>query len=83
MKSFFNNISVPTEEGAWKTINQKEDIDYNIIENSKQHFQQAQGTPPTIPPLVNIFSDGLDDSAQAILDGTVQIPTSFDTITTR
>ena len=83
LKSFLHNISVPTVDGGWKTINQKEDIEYNIVEHSTEHFQQAQGTPPTKYPLDTIFSDGLDEAAQQVLNGTANIPTSCDTITKR
>ena len=40
----------------WEVINNPLEVEKNIIEQSKRHFCQAQGTPFTIPPLNQINS---------------------------
>ena len=54
------NIKVSTNEDPtqWKTIQNKEEMEYHILQHSKKHFRQAEGSIPTIPPMVNIIGDG-------------------------
>ena len=68
------SIDITTPEGTTSTIMDTKTMHDLIIHHNTLHFNQAQGSPPTTPPLSNILGDGLDDQSQLILDGKAQIP---------
>ena len=48
-----------------------------IMSYNQRHFNQAQGSPPTTQPLINILGDGLDIKSQQLLRGTANLPTNI------
>ena len=40
-----------------------------IIQNNQKHFAQAEGTPPTKPPLSTILGNGHNNACTKILQG--------------
>ena len=61
----------------WTTINNKEEMEQEILWNSQHHFQQAEGSPPTISPLKDILEDGFSDECNQILNGTYLPPANI------
>ena len=65
LASFFReklDYSVKTikicHNNEWRTIQDKEEIEHAILRHSQQHFKQAEGSLPTISPMVDILQDG-------------------------
>ena len=48
-----------------------------IIQNNQKHFAQAEGTPPTKPPLSTILGNGHNNSCTKILQGQFIAPTNL------
>ena len=48
-----------------------------ILQQSQQHFKQAEGSIPTIPPMLHVLGDGHNKKCDAILDGTYTAPSSL------
>ena len=53
------------------------DMQTAIISHTQQHFSQAEGTPPTRPPLKHLLADGHSKTCDAILKGSYDIPQSL------
>ncbi len=58
----------PSSELAndWEVVNDPVEVEKNIIEQSKRHFHQSQGTPFTVPPL-NQINSPTDNRATEIM----------------
>ena len=67
-------ITITKQDGSSEKIIDSHTMHELIIHHNKKHFNQAQGSPPTIQPLLNILGTGLDSSSQKIIDGTITIP---------
>ena len=68
-------IQIPNDDGTSSSITDTTQMHQTIMSHNQRHFNQAQGSPPTISPLKNILGDGLDNNSQQILDGKVNLPT--------
>lgn len=67
-------ITSNTNTNEWIHITNTKDIHNAINEHSQQHFSQAQGTPPTIQPLLDILGDVPSEKQQRILSRQVLLP---------
>ena len=68
------SIQVPNEDGSTSLITDTSDMHNTIMKYNQRHFNQAQGSPPTVQPLLNTLGNGLDKKSQNILDGKAEIP---------
>jgi hypothetical protein len=74
-----SHVLIRTNEPTPRRINDKQEIDEVLLHRNIDHFQQAQGTPFTISPLLDIIGhDGCSKEALEILEGNIpnQIPTT-------
>ena len=55
---------------TWKVVEDLSTMNDHLHERNQRHFAQAQGTPFTIPPLLDLFHhDGLTQTADNVLGG--------------
>ncbi len=67
----------PESPDKWITIRDTATMEKNLLECSRSHFKQAQGTPFTIPPLSDLLGfDGLMPFGEQINQG-VPIPSDL------
>jgi hypothetical protein len=54
----------------WKSVSEPSELEETILQNNKKHFQQANGTPFTTAPLIDIFGPtGTNDAAEKLYQG--------------
>jgi len=70
-KTGLGHILIPgSEPDSCEAVFDPSEITMKLLERNQHHFNQAQGTPFTIPPLSELLTwSGTSDSATAILDG--------------
>jgi hypothetical protein len=69
-KSGLTHILIEMEDGTTECITEKEEIENKIIDRNISHFSQADGSPFTISPLIDILGRyGTSDEAKQLLDG--------------
>lgn len=70
-----SHILIPVTQGhqtSFREIYQKDEVDENLLHRNIEHFSQADGTPFTISPLIDIIGeDGCSPLALQILEGNI------------
>jgi len=57
----------PTEPTLWDTVHDIPQMEHHLLNQSRQHFQQAHGTPYTIEPLATLVENhGLSNFGESI-----------------
>ena len=65
-------ILIPKDDGTLERIDDVHLMNDALFERNRNHFAQADGTPCTRDPLINIIgTNGISESAQDILKGTL------------
>jgi hypothetical protein len=67
-----SHVLIRSNEATPHRINDKDELDVVLLERNVEHFQQAQGTPFTISPLLDLIGhNGCSNYALQILEGNV------------
>jgi hypothetical protein len=68
-------LVAPNSQGEWVEVNDQASMEQALMEENHRHFNQAAGTPFTLPPLTDYIDVlGVNDYAKQILAGTFEIP---------
>ena len=71
-----STVKIMSKNGSEEIISDPTQMVREIIQYNKQHFSQAEVSPPTVEPLKSLFGTGTDAASQKILDGTAILPAS-------
>lgn len=75
----FSTLEDPKECSSWKTVTKPEDVEYYLQLRNRCHFGQAQGTPFTVPPLVDSINWSANSTTcEQVLAGTCTTTLSDD-----
>ena len=62
------------QDGTERMILDQEEINATLLERNRKHFSQADGTPFTTKPLVDLFGKyGTNEVSRALLDGELEV----------
>ena len=69
----------PDDNGIWKEVTSKVDMEQALLDENKRRFTQARSTPFLQPPLLQMVGPlGTGPAAEQILNGTFSIPEGVD-----
>jgi hypothetical protein len=69
-KSGLTHILIEMEDGTTECITEKEEMENKIIDRNISHFSQADGSPFTVSPLIDLLGRyGTSEEARQLLDG--------------
>jgi hypothetical protein len=72
-------VVAPNSQGEWVEVNDQASMEQALMEENHRRFNQAAGTPFTVPPLTDYIDVlGVNEYAKQILAGTFEIPEGTD-----